>query len=195
MASHNIPGPNDPKKDKVVHVYDGIEECDNALPRWWLWIFFGTIGFGAAYWLSAESFKTTASPRAAYQAEMDRVAAEEAQKMKALGSVSDDSLVALAKDGKSLEDGKTVFTTTCAPCHAATGGGGIGPNLTDEFWMHGGAPTKIYGTIRDGVVAKGMPAWGGSLGEERVRLVSAYVLTLKNTKAPGGKAPQGEPEL
>jgi cytochrome c oxidase cbb3-type subunit III len=182
-------------KNKVVHVYDGIEECDNALPRWWLWIFFGTLAFAPIYWLSAESLKTTPSPRAAYQAEMDRIAKEDAKKMMALGTVSAESLAALAKDPKTLEDGKMVFTTTCAPCHAATGGGGIGPNLTDEFWLHGGAPTKIYGTIRDGVTAKGMPAWGGSLGEERVRVVSAYVLTLKNTKTPGGKAPQGEPEL
>jgi cytochrome c oxidase cbb3-type subunit 3 len=183
------------EKDKVIHEYDGIQECDNALPRWWLAILWGTIGFGAVYYLSAQAFKTTPSPRAEYHAEMEKIAAEEAKKMKALGSVTDDSLVSLTKDPKTIAEGQVVFTTTCAPCHAANGGGGIGPNLTDEFWLHGGAPTKVYGTIKDGFTAKGMPAWGQSLGEERVRTVAAYILTLKNTKVPGGKPPQGEPEI
>lgn len=184
----------DTQKDKVIHEYDGIEECDNALPRWWLWIFFATLAFGPVYWLSAESFKTTPSPRAAYQAEMDKIAGEEAAKMKALGAVTDQSLAALVRDPKTIDEGKLAYTTTCSPCHAATGGGGIGPNLTDEFWLHGGAPMKVYGTIKDGVTAKGMPAWGGTLGEERVRVVAAYVLSLKNTNVAGGKAPQGDPE-
>ena len=186
---------HDKRDDGVIHEYDGIQECDNALPRWWLWIFFGTLGFGVVYFLSAESFKVTPSPRAAYSAEMERIAAEEAKKIKAAGAVTDDSLVALTKDPKTIDEGKAVFTTTCAPCHAANGGGGIGPNLTDEFWLHGGKPTSVYSTIKEGFTQKGMPAWGGSLGEERVRLVSAYVLSLKNTKVSGGKAPQGEPEL
>lgn len=185
----------DDRPSEVIHEYDGIQECDNALPRWWLGILWGTIAFGAVYWLAAESFKTTPSPRAAYRAEMDEIAAQEAAKMKALGSVNDESLVSMAKDPKTLADGEAVYTTTCAPCHAANAGGGIGPNLTDEFWLHGGAPTKVYGTIKDGFTAKGMPAWGQALGEERVRSVSAYVLSLKGKKVPGGKAPQGEPEL
>lgn len=183
------------EKDKVIHEYDGIEECDNALPRWWLYVFFGTIAFGAFYWLSAESFKLTLSPRAAYRAEMEQVAAEEAKRIQSAGTITDESLVSLTKDPSTVAEGKTVYTSTCAPCHAATGGGGIGPNLTDEFWLHGGAPSKVYSTIKEGFTAKGMPAWGGSLGEERVRVVSAYVLSLKNTKVAGGKAPQGEPEL
>ncbi|MBI2391327.1 MAG: c-type cytochrome [Deltaproteobacteria bacterium] len=184
----------DPNKDKVIHEYDGIQECDNALPNWWLGILYGTIAFGAIYWLSAESFKTTPSPRAEYHAEMEKIAAEEAAKMKAIGSVSDESLLAMAKDTKALDDGKGVFASTCAPCHAANGGGSIGPNLTDANWLHGGAPMKIYGTIKDGFTAKGMPAWGPALGEERVRAVAAYVVSLKNTNVAGGKAPQGDPE-
>jgi cytochrome c oxidase cbb3-type subunit III len=186
--------PVESDKDRVIHEYDGIEECDNALPRWWLYILFGTIAFGAFYWLSAESFKTTPSPIAAYREEVRRAAAEEAEKQKGAGSVSDESLAAIAKDVKSIEQGKTVFVTTCAPCHAANGGGAIGPNLTDGHWLHGGAPTSVYATIKDGFTAKGMPAWGPQLGEERVRLVSAYVLSIKNTEVPGGKPPQGDRE-
>lgn len=191
MDTKNNP---EPKPEGVIHEYDGIQEADNALPNWWLAILYGTMAFGALYWLSAESFKTTPSPGAEYRAEMDKVAAEEAAKMKAAGTVSDESLLSMAKDPKSVDEGKNVFTNTCAPCHAANGGGGIGPNLTDSSWLHGGSPTNVYTTIKEGFTAKGMPAWGASLGEERVRLVAAYVVSIKNTNVPGGKAPQGDPE-
>jgi len=82
----------------------------------------------------------------------------------------------------------------CSPCHRADGGGTIGPNLTDEFWVHGGAPDKIWKTVHDGVVPKGMIAWGPILGEQKVASVVAYVLTLKNTHVAGGKAPEGDRE-
>lgn len=181
--------------EKIIHEYDGIQEADNDLPRWWLAILYGTIAFGALYWLAAQSFKTVPPPKVAYDEEMAKIAAEEAARVKNAGAVTDDSLLALAKDAKTVEDGKATFASTCAACHAANGGGGIGPNLTDEFWLHGGAPTKIYGTIKDGFTAKGMPAWGPALGEERVRTVAAYVLSLKGTNVPGGKPPQGEKEM
>lgn len=185
---------SEPKPEGVIHEYDGIQEADNALPNWWLAILYGTMAFGALYWLSAESFKTTPSPGEEYRAEMEKVAAEEAVKMKAAGSVTDESLLSMTKDPKSVDEGKTVFASTCSPCHAANGGGGIGPNLTDSSWLHGGSPMNVYATIKDGFTAKGMPAWGAALGEERVRVVAAYVVTLKNTNVPGGKAPQGDPE-
>jgi cytochrome c oxidase cbb3-type subunit 3 len=91
-----------------------------------------------------------------------------------------------------VQEGAAVFATTCAACHAPTGGGNIGPNLTDEYWLHGGAPEEIYKSIRDGFPTKGMPAWGAQLGERRVRAVTAYVLSIRNTHAPGGKPPQGD---
>jgi cytochrome c oxidase cbb3-type subunit III len=175
------------EENKPIHEYDGIEECDNALPRWWLGIFFGTLAFGVVYFLAAE-FRVTPTPRDAYREEMAKAAAQQV-------NVDEPTLVSLASDPKMVEEGKQVFNSTCAPCHAANAGGGIGPNLTDEYWLHGGKPTAVYATIKDGFVQKGMPAWGGSLGEDRVRMVSAYVLSLKNTKVSGGKAPQGEPEL
>jgi cytochrome c oxidase cbb3-type subunit 3 len=181
--------------EKIVHEYDGIKEADNDLPRWWLATLYVTVAFAAVYWLAAESFKTTPSPRAAYDQEVAAAAAKQAEKLKGLGAVTDEGLVALAKDPKSLEEGRAAYASTCAACHAANGGGGIGPNLTDEFWLHGGAPTKVYTTIKEGAAAKGMPAWGPALGEEKVRVVAAYVLSLKGSKVLGGKPPQGEPEL
>lgn len=180
--------------EKIVHEYDGIKEADNALPNWWLAILYGTLAFGAVYWLAAESFKTVPSPRAAYDEEVAKAAAVEAARVKAQGVVTDESLATMSKDGKTTAEGQAIFASTCAACHLATGGGSIGPNLTDEFWLHGSSPTHVYNTIREGYTAKGMPAWGGTLGEERVRTVAAYVLTLKNTNVAGGKAPQGDKE-
>jgi cytochrome c oxidase cbb3-type subunit 3 len=104
------------------------------------------------------------------------------------------ALLALAHQPATVARGKEVFTSTCAPCHRADGGGNIGPNLTDEFWLHGSAPDKIWKTVHDGVPAKGMAAWAPVLGEARVASAVAYVLTLRNTNVPNGKAPQGEQE-
>ena len=95
-------------------------------------------------------------------------------------------------DPAALAAGKESFTTLCAPCHAATGGGAIGPNLTDEYWLYGGAPMEIYKTVKVGVPAKGMPAWGPQIGEAKTQAVTAYVLSIRNSHAPGGKAPQGD---
>jgi cytochrome c oxidase cbb3-type subunit 3 len=176
-------------RDQVVHEYDGIQEYDNRLPNWWLYTLFGTIVFAGWYWLHFETFKIGASPDAAYRAE---VAAAEAEKAKT--AVTPDQLVALAKDGAVVKAGQEVFMSTCVACHGPNAGGTIGPNLTDAFWLHGGAPDKIYGTVRDGFAAKGMPAWGPQLGEQKIRSVVAYVLTLRNTNVAGGKPPQGEKE-
>ncbi|HKA86871.1 MAG TPA: c-type cytochrome [Haliangiales bacterium] len=90
--------------------------------------------------------------------------------------------------------GKEIFATACAPCHAANAGGHVGPNLTDEYWLHGGRPADILASVRFGWVDKGMPAWGPVLGEANVRAVVAYVVSLKNTRVAGGKAPQGTTE-
>jgi cytochrome c oxidase cbb3-type subunit 3 len=90
-----------------------------------------------------------------------------------------------------VEAGKVVFTTYCVPCHRPDGGGLIGPNLTDDYWIHGGRPSEIIKTVTEGVLAKGMPNWGKMLKQEQVESASAYVLTLHGTNPPNPKEPQG----
>ena len=175
--------------DQVIHEYDGIQEYDNRLPNWWLYTLFGAIAFAGWYWLHFETFKIGAAPDAAYREEM---AAIEAQKAKS--AVTPAELIAMSKDANVVKAGQEVFTTTCVACHGPNAGGTIGPNLTDSFWLHGGAPDKIFATVRDGFAAKGMPAWGPQLGDTKVRSVVAYVLTLRNTNVAGGKPPQGDKE-
>jgi cytochrome c oxidase cbb3-type subunit 3 len=105
-----------------------------------------------------------------------------------------EALRALAKDKGTVDQGKQVFVQTCAACHRQDGGGVVGPNLTDDFWLHGAAPDKIYKTIAKGVPEKGMPAWGPQLGMDRTQAVTAYVISIRGTNVAGGKAPQGERE-
>lgn len=178
----------------VVHEYDGIEECDNNLPVWWLWTFFGAIIFAIGYWFHFQTFQTGLSPGAAFEAEDAAIKAAELEKMKKAGTVTPELLTAMSKDAGAVKMGKDVFMANCVSCHGATGGGGVGPNLTDGYWIHGGAPDKIYTTIKEGVPAKGMLTWGPVIGEEKVRAAAAYVLTLKNTNVAGGKEPQGTKE-
>lgn len=181
-------------EDKIVHEYDGILEADNHLPRWWLFTLYAAIGFSAIYWMAYEEFEALDSPDAAYAAEQARAAAAEAEKLKAMGAANDDNLVAMSKNVAAAAEGKDIFQKNCASCHSPAGNGGIGPNLTDAAWLHGGKPMQIYTTVKDGFAKGGMPAWGALIGEQRVRLAAAYVLSIKNTNVPGGKAPQGTTE-
>lgn len=182
-------------QDKVIHEYDGIREYDNRLPNWWLYTLFGSIVFAAFYWVYYQQLGIGDSPYEAYAAEMqaDREAKE--KKAAAMQPVTPELLTEMSRDTAAVATGKQAYEQMCAACHGPTGGGLIGPNLTDEFWLHGASPDAIYGVVRDGVLDKGMPAWGASLGEEKVRATVAYLLTLKNTKVAGGKEPQGEREL
>ncbi len=185
---------SDEAENKVIHEVDGIQEYDNKLPNWWLYTFYGAVVFAVVYWFHYQVSGFGDLPRAEYQNEMDKAAAAEAARIKASGALTPEALAALARDKGTVDQGKQVFVQTCAQCHRQDGGGVVGPNLTDEFWLHGSAPDKIYKTITQGVPEKGMPAWGPQLGSDRVRSVTAYVISIRGTNVPGGKAPQGERE-
>jgi cytochrome c oxidase cbb3-type subunit III len=179
--------------DRVVHEYDGIQEYDNKLPLWWQYTLYGAMAFALVYWFHYEVLKSGKSQKQEFEQEMAAVRAAQAEKAKASGLLrKPETLITMSKDGATVAKGKEVFATTCAACHRADGGGVIGPNLTDEFWLHGNAPNNIFDCVHDGITAKGMPAWGPQLGQDKVAAVVAYVLTIQNTNAPGGKAPQGE---
>jgi len=177
-----------------VHEYDGIIEHDNQLPNWWLAILYGTVVFALGYWFYYQVLKVGDSIEKNYQTEMAADYAAAAERARRAGTVTAESLNALARDRATVSEGRQVFSQNCASCHLPTGGGIIGPNLTDEYWLNGGGPTQIFRTVNDGVVAKGMPAWGAQLGAQRTRSVVAFLLTLRNTNVSGGKPPQGERE-
>jgi cytochrome c oxidase cbb3-type subunit 3 len=174
---------HDPIQGEIVHEYDGILEADNHLPLWWLWTFYGAIIFAVGYWFYYEEFKAGPGLTQAYFAE------KAAEAEKAGADPTDADLMALINT-PALDQGKALFTANCVACHEAQAQGKIGPNLTDKAWIHGGAPVDIFKTIKGGVAAKGMPAWGPSLGRAGVTQVTAFVLSLRDTNVPG-KPPEG----
>ena len=178
---------NDPAS-KIVHRYDDIEEEDNQLPNWWLFILFGTIVFMFGYWLVYHTTHSLQDPRSEYNAEV----AELKRARLALTPLSDDAILAVMADPAQVAEGKLIFASTCVACHAQEGQGLVGPNLTDRFWIHGNKPSEIAKSVTEGFADKGMPPWGQILGQEKVRKVAAFVITMRN-KDVVGKAPQGEP--
>lgn len=179
-------------QDKVVHRYDDIEEFDNHLPNWWLITLYGAVVFAIGYWFHYEVFHSGPSSRESYEQSVAADRRHAAEMARRAGAMTDDALVTLSHDPATVATGRQIFTTNCVACHGANAGGIIGPNLTDNAWLHGGRPTQIFHTVMEGVPARGMVAWGPQLGDERVQSVVAYVLTLRNTNVAGGKAPQGD---
>lgn len=176
---------HDPVAGPIVHVYDDIKEADNRLPQWWLLTFYGTIIFACLYWFYYESYRFAPEPLEAYQQEAAALAASSGRPL------SNQELEAMADNPAFTTPGARLFTQNCVVCHGDHGEGKIGPNLTDEFWLHGGEPAQIWSIIRDGVAARGMPQWGATLGAVSVQQVAAHVLSLRNTNVQG-KAPEGE---
>jgi len=146
---------------------DGIEEYDNPLPDWWLGLFFLTIVWAFAYTLHYHVI----ADRSQEKALAAELAAADLR-----WPVSAETGV-FVPTPELAEAGRAVYATNCAACHAADLTGGIGPSLVDGEWIHGGAPEDIVRTIAEGVAAKGMPAWGPILGQERVRQAAAYILS------------------
>jgi cytochrome c oxidase cbb3-type subunit 3 len=180
----------EPDEASAQHEYDGIVEHDNKLPLWWQLTLYGAIVFALVYWFGRR-MDVIPSPDQAYAREVAVQRAADAEAARKRGTIDDEMLATLGRDPSTVAQGKTIFTTTCAPCHRADAGGNIGPNLTDAYWLHGNTPTNIFHDVRDGVPSKGMPTWGPQLGDERVETVVAYVLSIRDTNVPGGKAPQG----
>jgi cytochrome c oxidase cbb3-type subunit III len=181
----------------LEHEYDGIREYDNPLPGWWLATLYATVIFAVVYFLNVIPGVGSGQGRVAeYEASMTAAQAA-AQAANAgrdpLAGLSDEAVLAIARDPAKLELGRTTFASTCAACHAPDGGGLIGPNLTDGYWIHGGRPAEILNTVNVGVLDKGMPAWGKALPPEQVLAAAAYVTTLRGTTPQAPKAPQGVP--
>ncbi|MBO6939025.1 MAG: c-type cytochrome [Deltaproteobacteria bacterium] len=173
----------DPIQGEILHVYDGIEEADNQLPLWWLWTFYLAIAFAVLYWIGYHELKVAPLPMEAYSKALQERASG--------GEVSEELLTALVADPDVVGEGQTLFNDNCVVCHEARGQGNIGPNLTDEYWIHGGGPLDIHRTISEGVLDSGMPAWGGTLGADAVQKLAAFVLSIRDTNVEG-KEPQGE---
>jgi len=190
---------NDPQEPLLLdHNYDGIQELDNKLPRWWVWLFYITIIFSAAYMFfyhiyhaGDKQFAEDGQQLAEYKYEMK---AGEQIKNGAMGKF--ESAIATLQpsaDAGVLENGKQTYGKFCAPCHRVDGGGLVGPNLTDNYWIHGSSYVDTVKVIWDGVPAKGMITWKTVLKPDEIQSVASYIYTLRGAKLLSpGKLPENQ---
>jgi len=189
-------GKDGPYQDQVIkgHKYDGIREYDNPMPGWWVAIFWLSVVFAGVYVLGvhvfdfidtyeedlAESLEQLETVRTAYAEANPTFEADPA------------TLATFVGDEQAIEAGAQTYAAVCASCHGAEGGGSIGPNLTDAYWVHGNTNMDMFNVITAGVAAKGMPPWDSALSpEERAQLV-AFIQSIQGTEPPNAKEPQGE---
>jgi cytochrome c oxidase cbb3-type subunit 3 len=174
------------------HEYDGIMELDNSLPPWWLYMFYATIIFAVAY--SAYYFVMDGpSQEQEYITAMAEAEAEVAAFQASNGPVLDEKTVTMATEAADIAEGKATYETLCVACHAIDGGGGVGPNMTDNYWIHGATINDLFRVIKFGVPEKGMISWEAQLRPEQMRNVSTYILTELVGKTPAApKEAQGD---
>lgn len=184
------------EEDEILrdHDFDGIKELDNALPPWWLYGFYITIIFSIIYLVRFHVLNDYTQSEE-YETEM----AEARQAVEEYKKSNPDLLTAenveLLTDAGSLESGKAIFQANCIACHMADGGGGIGPNLTDNYWILGAGIKNVYYTISEGGRSgKGMIPWKSTLSPQEMQQVSSYVISLQGSTPANPKNPEGELE-
>ncbi len=173
------------------HDYDGIRELDNPLPPWWKYGFYITIGIAIVYLLNYEVLGYGKNPTQEYNEEMAKAKIQMEEYAAKSGNTIDENNIKMP-DADGLAKGKEIFTTTCWPCHGKLGEGGVGPNLTDNYWIHKGSLNDIYLSIKHGYPDKGMQAWGKTFSAKEINDLAGYIKTLKGSNPPNGKAPQGD---
>lgn len=186
--------PDEPREDRLLdHDVDGIREYDNPMPKWWLYILYATVLYSVLYWLNVIPGVGEGRGRiATYEAEMAKARArQEALAAQGGGLPTEADVLAIVADAQRLARGKEKYASLCVPCHRDDGGGSIGPNLTDDYWIHGGSIPQMLATVNVGVLDKGMPAWGQVLKPDELAAVVAYASTLRGTNPPNPKPPQG----
>ncbi len=182
MADHD-------DKYLMDHHYDGIQEYDNPLPAWWLITFFGTIIFSFLYWIH---YEFGGGPTLAQELKSD-LAVIQTLNPNAGNADKEETLAALLSSEDAKAKGKEVYAAKCAVCHGPEQQGLIGPNLVDEYWIHGkGKLADIAGVVRKGVLDKGMPNWDNQLKDDEIQSVTVFIYAGRGSKPANPKAPQGE---
>lgn len=174
------------------HEYDGIKELDNVLPPWWVYLFYGTIIFGCIYLFRFHVIKEY-NQIEEFETQMEIARAEvEKYKLTAPDIMSVDK-VTLLTDEASIAKGKELFATNCAACHKPDGGGSIGPNLTDEYWILGGGVKNIFNTIMEGGrEGKGMVPWKATIKPSDIQKIASYIVTLQGSNPADAKPAEGD---
>ncbi len=173
------------------HDFDGIRELDNKIPPWWTALFYGAIVFAFIYMIDFHVIGDGNVQENEYKNEM-QAAALQLELLTKSGKMITEETATEVTDVASLASGKEIFVKNCAACHGMNGEGMVGPNFTDEYWIHGGGIKNVYRTISEGVPAKGMISWKSQLSPNQIQEVGSYVLSLEGTNPPNQKEAQGD---
>lgn len=176
------------KNLEIPHEFDGIKELNNPVPTWFNVLFYGTILFGLGYYYYYH-FSIGMRQDQEYEVEMVEAAKAKIQFLAKSAEKYDENSVKI--DAALIENGAKVFMANCTACHGDKGQGIVGPNLTDEFWLHGGSVNDVFKVIKYGVLDKGMTAWEKSLTSKQIAELSNYIISLQGSNPAGAKAPQG----
>jgi cytochrome c oxidase cbb3-type subunit 3 len=180
------------KDIELDHDYDGIKELNNPIPTWFNVLFYGTVVFAIFYLLIYHVAYMAPLQGKEFENELVLAEKQKQEYLKKAGNLIDENSVTLLTEKGKIEAGAVTFIARCAACHGEKGEGKVGPNLTDEFWIHGGGIKNVFKTIKYGMPAKGMVAWQNTLNAAQMQEVASYILSLQGTNPPGAKEPQGE---
>lgn len=174
------------------HDYDGIQELDNSLPPWWVAMFYITIFIGGIYMVYYHVTDMGLGQEEQYEVEMKEAEEAVAAFLASQADAVDETNAEMLTDEGALAQGGELFVGKCAACHGQLGEGGVGPNLTDAYWLHGGDIKDVFKSIKYGIPEKGMIAWQAQLPPADIHKIASYILTLRGTNPPNAKEPQGE---
>ena len=184
------------KEEKILlagHEYDGIYELDNRMPPWLQFMFVGTLVFAIAYGLYYHAFGFGELQAEELENELAMAEVQKKAYIEKMGAGINEENVALLTEGAQIKEGGVIYTEKCTACHAADGGGGVGPNLTDDYWIHGGDIKDVFKVIKHGVPEKGMISWEKQLPPQEMQKVASYILAeLHGNKPMAPKAAQGD---
>ncbi|HEX5000929.1 MAG TPA: cbb3-type cytochrome c oxidase N-terminal domain-containing protein [Bacteroidia bacterium] len=174
------------------HNYDGIRELDNNLPPWWKYGFYVTIIWAFIYMINYHVVGKGDVQEQEYLAQLKEADLQKIERLKLAANSVDENTATLMTSKSDLSEGSKIFNEKCSVCHGKGGEGTVGPNLTDDYWIHGGKITDLFKTIKYGVTAKGMIAWQGQLTPVQIQQVASYIKSLRGSNPPNPKAPQGD---
>ncbi len=180
------------KEESIVldHEFDGIKELDNVLPPWWKYLFYASIVFAVVYMLDYHVLNISPTSEAEYRGEIKAAELQRAELMGS-GALITEKTVTLLTEQADIMAGSEIFKKNCVACHGTKAEGLVGPNLTDDFWIHGGGIKNIFTTITNGVPDKGMLSWKTQLKPKEIQEVASYVISLHGSNPPNAKPPQG----
>jgi len=182
------------EEDSIMldHDYDGIKELDNNLPPWWKYGFYLTIVVAIVYLINYHVIGTGDLQGKEYEKEIAQAKLEVDEFMKTSANNVDENTVKLLTEATDIATGKDLYIVNCVACHGKGGEGTVGPNLTDDYWLHGASIQDLFKTLKYGWVEKGMKAWKEDLSPMQMAQIASFIKTLKGTNPPNPKAPQGD---